>query len=149
MPGFEGKNPVDQVLIWKYLNTFIFFRYYKNNLSKRKNKAVISAKLKIWKIYCSYVILFDTTRKIFRPSSLITDNPEVTHNSMWVGGNKHLCVYVGCLYVYAVVAATKSLQLCLTLCDCIDSSPPGSSLPEILQARTLEWAAISFPSVCV
>ena len=74
MPGSRGKNPVDQVLIWKYLNTFIFFGYYKNNLSKRKNKAVSSAKLKICKIYCSYVILFDTTRKIFRPSSLITDN---------------------------------------------------------------------------
>ena len=41
-------------------------------------------------------------------------------------------------------AAAKSLQSCLTLCDPIDSSPPGSSVPEILQARTLEWVAISF-----
>ena len=39
-----------------------------------------------------------------------------------------------------------SLQLCLTLCDPIDSSPPGSPVPEILQARTLEWVAISFSS---
>ena len=38
----------------------------------------------------------------------------------------------------------KSLQLCLTLCDPIDSSPPGSAVPGILQARTLEWVAISF-----
>ena len=38
----------------------------------------------------------------------------------------------------------KSLQSCLTLCDPIDSSPPGSPIPGILQARTLEWAAISF-----
>ena len=36
-------------------------------------------------------------------------------------------------------AAAKSLQLCPTLCDPIDSSPPGSSVPGILQARTLEW----------
>ena len=41
-------------------------------------------------------------------------------------------------------AAAKSLQSCLTLCDLIDSSPPGSPIPGILQARTLEWVAISF-----
>ena len=42
-------------------------------------------------------------------------------------------------------AAAKSLQLCLTLCDPIDGSPPGSPVPGILQARTLEWAAIPSP----
>ena len=42
------------------------------------------------------------------------------------------------------VAAAKSLQLCPTLCDPIDGSPPGSPIPGILQARTLEWVAISF-----
>ena len=42
------------------------------------------------------------------------------------------------------VAAAKSLQSCLTLCDPIDGSPPGSPVPGILQARTLEWVAISF-----
>ena len=41
-------------------------------------------------------------------------------------------------------AAAKSLQSCPTLCDPIDGSPPGSPIPGILQARTLEWAAISF-----
>ena len=41
-------------------------------------------------------------------------------------------------------AAAKSLQLCLTLCDPTDGSPPGSAIPGILQARTLEWAAVSF-----
>ena len=41
-------------------------------------------------------------------------------------------------------AAAKSLQLCPTLCDPIDSSPPGSPVPGILQARTVEWVAISF-----
>ena len=40
--------------------------------------------------------------------------------------------------------AAKSLQPCPTLCDPIDSSPPGSPVPGILQARTLEWVAISF-----
>jgi len=41
-------------------------------------------------------------------------------------------------------AAAKSLQLCLTLCDPIDGSPPGSAIPGILQARILEWVAMSF-----
>ena len=44
----------------------------------------------------------------------------------------------------AAAAAAKSLQSCPTLCDPIDSSPPGSPIPGILQARTLEWVAISF-----
>ena len=41
-------------------------------------------------------------------------------------------------------AAAKSPQLCPTLCDPVDGSPPGSPVPGILQARTLEWVAISF-----
>ena len=47
----------------------------------------------------------------------------------------------------AAAAAATSLQSCPTLCDPIDSSPPGSPVPGIVQARTLEWAAISFSSV--
>ena len=48
----------------------------------------------------------------------------------------------------AVAAAAKSLQSCLTLCDPIDGSPSGSPVPGILQARTLEWVAISFSNDC-
>ena len=51
-------------------------------------------------------------------------------------------------YVCAAAAAAKLLQLCPTLCDRIDGSPPGSPVPGILQARTLEWVAISF-SMCM
>ena len=43
-------------------------------------------------------------------------------------------------------SAVKSLQSCPTLCDPMDGSPPGSPIPGILQARTLEWVAISFSS---
>ena len=43
-----------------------------------------------------------------------------------------------------LAAAAKSLQSCPTLCDPIDGSPPGSPVPGILQARTLEWVAVSF-----
>jgi len=48
------------------------------------------------------------------------------------------------VHTHSMLYYAKSLQSCLTLCDPIDGSPPGSPVPGILQARTLEWAAISF-----
>ena len=48
------------------------------------------------------------------------------------------------MIIPSAAAAAKSLQSCPTLCDPIDGSPPGSPVPGILQARTLEWVAISF-----
>ena len=48
------------------------------------------------------------------------------------------------LHDVPAAAAAKSLQSCPTLCNPIDGSPPGSAVPGILQARTLEWVAISF-----
>ena len=60
--------------------------------------------------------------------------------------------YVACLVsglslssLLPVPAAAKSLQSCPTLCDPIDGGPPGSPIPGILQARTLEWVALSLP----
>ena len=50
------------------------------------------------------------------------------------------------LIISAAAAAAKSLQSCLTLCGPIDGSPPGSPVPGILQARTLEWVAMAFSS---
>jgi len=47
-------------------------------------------------------------------------------------------------FYFCFIAAAKSLQSCPTLCDPIDGRPPGSPIPGILQARTLEWVAISF-----
>ena len=52
-------------------------------------------------------------------------------------------LYIFLYSIAAAAAAAKSLQSCPTLCDPIDSSPPGSPVPRILQARTLEWVAIS------
>ena len=49
-----------------------------------------------------------------------------------------------CLHCIILILAAKSLQSCQTLCNPIDGSPPGSPVPGILQARTLEWVAISF-----
>ena len=61
---------------------------------------------------------------------LLSTEPLETEGRAWHGGE--------------VAAAAKSLQSCPTLCDPIDGSPPGSPVPGILQARTLEWVAISF-----
>ena len=59
-------------------------------------------------------------------------------------------IYIFTLFfLYTSAAAAKFLQLCLTLCDPIDSSPPGSLIPGILQARTLEWVAISFSTIYI
>ena len=55
------------------------------------------------------------------------------------------------IFVYGVrkcSAAAKSLHSCPTLCDRIDGSPPGPAVPGILQARTLEWVAISPSNAC-
>ena len=56
-------------------------------------------------------------------------------------------VVMGMILCYAMLYA-KSHQSCLTLCDPIDGSPTGSPVPGILQARTLEWVAISFSNAC-
>ena len=64
----------------------------------------------------------------------------VSTESMSTDDTKHMTK----LYFYVAAAAAKLLQLCPTLCDPIDGSPPGSPVPGILQARTLEWVAISF-----
>ena len=50
---------------------------------------------------------------------------------------------------FCFAATPKSLQSYPTLCDLIDGSPPGSTVPGILQARTLEWVAISFSDACM
>ena len=58
--------------------------------------------------------------------------------------SEDVLIPVDCVHFAAAAAAAKLLQLCPTLCDPIDGSPPGSTAPGILQARKLEWVAISF-----
>ena len=58
----------------------------------------------------------------------------------------HVAIFTNTAAAVAAAAA-KSRQSCPTLCDPIDGRPPGSAIPGILQARTLEWVAISFSNV--
>ena len=75
---------------------------------------------------------------------------QAVHVSSWVLTLVEVCGIISpeiwnvILRLALHAAAAKSLQLCPTLCDPIDGSPPGSPIPGILQARTLEWVAISF-----
>ena len=71
------------------------------------------------------------------------ENENTFLNAVWKLAPMTVCFVYKAIAAAAAVAA-KSLQSCPTLCDPIDGSPPGSPVPGILQARTLEWVAISF-----
>ena len=85
----------------------------------------------------------------FQSYSLKSSHPHLLPQNPTVC-SLHLCLF--CCLTYRVIVTiflnsiAKSHQSCPTLCDPIDGSPPGSPIPGILQARTLEWVAISFSS---
>ena len=78
-------------------------------------------------------------QSVYNILNLFFSHPDLSRHSS-------ISSYLGFLVVFFLLraAAAKSPQSCLTLCDPIDSSPPGFPVPGILQARTLEWGAISF-----
>ena len=77
------------------------------------------------------------------PSPGDLPNPEIEPRSPTLQADSSPLTYLGSPSCNAAAAA-KALQSCPTLCDPIDGSPPGSAVPGILQARILEWVAISF-----
>ena len=103
---------------------------------------VVGALRKLWPgfPFCRHTIIFYAFKIIL----FFIIQVQLIYNVVLVSGvqNSDSVRYI--TYVYAVAAAAKSFQSCLTLCDPIDGSPPGSPVPGILQARTLEWVAISF-----
>ena len=74
---------------------------------------------------------------------VISSGPKTRGTSPAFPLSYFLSEFCKCNIHFAAAAAAKSLQSCPTLCDPIDGSPPGSSVPGILQARTLERVAIS------
>ena len=106
-----------------------FFKKKKRNTQKKPNKNFLNVER-----HFSCSVVFETFGKIALVKSMNTFsslNTQSSINFYWV-------------YTRHRFAAAKSLQLCPTLCHSIDGSPPGSPVPGILQARTLEWVAISF-----
>ena len=71
---------------------------------------------------------------------ILTKFREIIFGIMIQKNNDTVCLDI----MFQNIAIAKSLQSCPTLCDAIDGSPPGFPVPGILQARTLEWVAISF-----
>ena len=97
-------------------------------------------------LYFSYLFIFrllgkiQFLRKLFNSIPLCNQLSFITE----ISPQDFRLLHVTLCCLYTAAAAAKSLQLCPTLCDPIDGSPPGSPVPGILQAETLEWVAISF-----
>ena len=83
--------------------------------------------------------------KVYRDSD-IENRLKDTAGTGKAGTNWESSTTICNTHTHTRAAAAKALQSCPTLCDSIDGSPPGSPVPGILQARTLEWVAISFSS---
>ena len=97
--------------------------------------------------------LFSSPKAWSKPLSPTNKSSSLLHLTLNEKGKKQWVLRITAWYfikqhMYAAAAAAKSLQSCLTLCNPRDNSPPGSAVPGILQARTLEWVAISF-STCI
>ena len=81
-------------------------------------------------------------------SNTTIQNQFFWHSAFFIVQLSHPYMVTGKTIALAAAVA-KSLQSCPTLCDSIDGSPTGSAVPGILQARTLEWVAISFSNACM
>ena len=117
------------------------------NSHRKMTSNILHKNIQICNLFC----------RLFLPTLVITtDEPGVETvtdfiflgSKITMGGdcshNIKRCLLLGRKAIKKPAAAAKSLQSCLTLCDPIDGSPPGSPIPGILQARVLEWVAISF-----
>ena len=107
----------------------------KNSPNMRKetksSKYRLSGKINLWRNMLRHILI--KQKKNYKDKEkILTHNKGKSKNNITGNSNK------------VAAAAAKSLQSCPTLCDPIDSSPPGPAVPGILQARTLEGVAISF-----
>ena len=93
-------------------------------------------------------VYFPQMRTVFPQMTIQSWTSEHYHQHINPGGSLRLQWFqtgpIVSFLAQLLTAAAKSLQSCPTLCDPIDGSPPGSPVPRVLQARTLEWVAISF-----
>ena len=92
-------------------------------------------------VVCFYWIIFSSWSHLFK---LLNISKDLTSDYLFVIYSKS-----DFYRIFQSAAAAKLLQSCPTVCDLIDGSPPGSSVPRILQARTLEWVAIAFSYACM
>ena len=95
-------------------------------------------------LFCVFICLFSESNLVMGKQKVLTLALSVYYFWFSVSNFTTLYFLFKLLNTYDRSTAAKSLQSCPTLCDPIDGSPPGSPIPEILQAGTLEWVAISF-----
>ena len=118
-----------QSSLWSSSHICIWFRHGPHKLFLKFNKSTFRQ----ISFHCTSQILHFYKQKFCGNSVAIFQ--ETTVSAIFQETTVHFM---------SAAAAAKSLQSCPTLCDPIDGSPPGSAIPGILQARTLEWVAISF-----
>ena len=147
-----NKTPFPLETLWKFsksifpfLNLFlIFYNYGKNTkceLDPLKN--ILSAQ---YSMLALGIMEYSRSPEFIRfvEMRLYTCWREVPHFSLLLVPSNHILLSASKHFIRDDMLAAKSLQTCPTLCNPIDSSPPGTPVPGILQARTLKWAAISF-----
>ena len=93
-----------------------------------------------WQVYHKFTWKF----KNLEMSKKLWKGTKSGHYQLLISGLNYKPSEIKTEWYWPAAAAAKSLHSCPTLCDPIDGSPPGSPIPGILQARTLEWVAISF-----
>ena len=133
---------IAKIFNFPFLRTILNSKKYHDNLRRKGERKGERQKQRLWKS----VVLFPRFLNKVLGICIFAQWPI---NCVPVSDTnpKMLCLYDHKrFFSFFKVAATaaKSLQSCPTLCDPIDGSPPGSAIPGILQARTLEWVAISF-----
>ena len=128
-PIFEWNFPLAFLILLKRSLVFPILLFSSFSLQWLLRKAFLSLLAILWNSAFKWVYLS------FFPLLFANESRQI--GSGQIGDGKSECRH-------SAAAAAKSLQSCPTLCDPIDDSPSGSSIPGILQARTLEWVAISF-----
>ena len=144
--------------IWRHWGTndlwVNFFRSWSLTLDVSKHFSLIILNGILSKVYFTILCIVSVPSEAVMIQPCLSEfrlsaNVLITKDSLYVATLFYLFLAAlglhGCTQFFSSYsAAAKSLQSCLTLCDPIDGSPPGSTTPGVLQARTLEWVAISF-----
>ena len=118
-------------------------------LSKTQTSDVTPSSSRLWAVEACLVCIGMHHRCEIHPGFLRLSNMKIKLNHLFFCSFNWVFIqeFHTHDFMWSHAAAAKSLQSCLTLCDPIDGSPPGSPLPGILQARTLEWGATAFSNI--
>ena len=140
----------ESILLKRYINFnyFYFDQFEKKLIEENCYKHIFleeenSLKYRKEEIWTS-VLQYISSSKSMILDGFVNFRLDNYYNFTWVLFKLFFNATTAAAAVAAAAAAAKSLQSCPTLCDPMDGSPPGSPVPGILQARTLEWVAISF-----